>query len=43
MLKKYKPYITIFYVRSLAVLITVAFVDLKLDISLNNPQNIFAR
>ncbi len=43
MLKKYRPYIIIFYVLSAAALITAAFVDLKLDIALNNPQNVFAR
>ncbi len=43
MLKKYRPYIIIFYVLSAAALIAAYFFDLKLDIFLNNPESIFAR
>ncbi len=43
MLKKYRPYIIIFYIASLSSLIAASFVDLKLDIILNNPASIFAR
>lgn len=39
MIKKYRPYILLFYVLAAAGLIAAAFVDLKLDILLNNPEN----
>ena len=43
MLKKYRPYIIMFYAFAAIALIAAAFVDLKLDISLNNPQSAFAK
>ncbi len=43
MLKKYRPYIILFYALAAIALAVASFVDLKLDIALNNPQNIFAR
>ena len=43
MLKKYRPLIITFYCLAAAALVVAAFVDLKLDIALNNPQNVFAR
>lgn len=43
MLKKYKPFIILFYTLAAAALITASFVDLKLDIFLNNPQSPFAK
>ena len=43
MLKKFRPFIILFYVLAAAALITAAFVDLKLDIALNNPTSHFAR
>ena len=43
MLKKYRPYILVFYALAAVALVVAAFVDLKLDIALNNPQSIFAR
>ncbi len=42
MLKKYRPYIIIFYILSAASLITASFIDLKLDIFLNNPDDAFS-
>jgi len=43
MLKKYRPYIIIFYALGAAALVAAIFADLRLDIALNNPQDIFAR
>lgn len=43
MLKKYTPYIILFYVCAVAALITASFADLRLDIALNNPANPFSR
>ena len=42
MLKKYRPYIIIFYILSAASLITASFIDLKLGIFLNNPDDAFS-
>ena len=42
MLKLYKKEIIFFYIISAAALITAYFVDLKLDIFLNNPKDPFA-
>lgn len=42
MIKRYKNNIIVFYTIALVSLITAAFVDLKLDIILNNPENPFA-
>lgn len=42
MIKKYKSNIIIFYTAAVISLITAVFVDLKLDILLNNPENSFA-
>lgn len=42
MLKKYRPFIIVFFICSAASLIAASFVDLKLDIFLNNPNNPFA-
>ena len=41
MLKKYRVYIIVFYILSAASLITASFIDLKLDIFLNNPNTAF--
>ena len=43
MLKKYKGCIIIFYVLAACALGVAAFYDLKIDIALNNPANIFSR
>lgn len=42
MLKKQKGNIIIFYIAAIIALITAAFCDLKIDIILNNPEDIFA-
>lgn len=42
MLKKYKPYIILFYVLSAGALIAAVFADLDIDKWLNNPQSPFA-
>lgn len=42
MIKKYKPYIILFYTLAAASFITAAFLDLKIDIVLNNPQDIIS-
>lgn len=42
MMKKYKGNIIFFYTAAILSLIAAAFVDLKLDIFLNNPENSFA-
>ncbi len=43
MLKQWKPYIICFYVLTAVSLVTATFVDLNLDVALNNPQSEFAR
>jgi membrane-associated phospholipid phosphatase len=43
MLKKFRPFIILFYALAAIALVAAAFVDLKLDIALNNPQSPFAR
>ncbi|MBQ9229230.1 MAG: phosphatase PAP2 family protein [Eubacterium sp.] len=43
MLKKYRPFIICFYVLAAGALAAASFVDLKLDIQLNDPTDIFAR
>ncbi len=42
MLKKYRAYIIVFYILFAASLITASFIDLKLDIFLNNPDDAFS-
>ena len=42
MLKKYKPYIIAFFAMSLCSLAAASFIDLDLDIRLNNPNSAFA-
>lgn len=42
MIKKYKMNIALFYAAAAAALAAAIFIDLKLDIALNNPENIFA-
>jgi len=42
MVKKYKYNIIFFFTAAAAALIAAAFIDLKLDIALNNPENIIA-
>ena len=42
MIKKYRPFIIIFFICSAAALITASFVDLNLDKFLNDPNNPFA-
>ncbi len=42
MVKKYKFNIIFFFTAVAAALIAAAFIDLKLDIALNNPENIIA-
>ena len=42
MVKKYRPYILFFYAASVCALIAGAFVDLKLDIWLNDPSDAFS-
>ncbi len=43
MIKKYKGYIIIFYLLTVAALVAACFVDLRLDIALNNPESLFSR
>jgi len=43
MLKQWKPFILCFYVLAAALLAVGTFVDLKLDVALNNPTSEFAR
>ncbi|MCD7796950.1 MAG: hypothetical protein LUG95_04925 [Clostridiales bacterium] len=43
MIKKYRPYIITFYILSAISLVVASFYDLQIDISLNNPDNIFAQ
>ena len=42
MVKKYRPYILFLYAASVCALIAGAFVDLKLDIWLNDPGDAFS-
>lgn len=42
MVKKYKPFIIVFYLLAIASLITASFVDLNLDKILNNPSDPFS-
>lgn len=42
MLKKYMPYTIGFYLAAVVTLITASFVDLKLDIAVNNPTDPFS-
>ena len=42
MLKIYRKNIVVFYILTAAALIAAVFVDLKLDILLNSPENAFA-
>lgn len=42
MLKKYRSFIFFFYAVAAAALLIASFIDLKLDIFLNNPDNPFA-
>ncbi len=42
MIKKYRPFIIIFFICSAAALIAASFVDLNLDKFLNDPNNPFA-
>ena len=42
MIKKYRPFIILFFICSAASLIAASFVDLNLDKLLNNPNNPFA-
>lgn len=43
MIKKFRPYIILFYSLAAIALIVAAFADLKIDIALNNPTSPFAK
>lgn len=42
LIKKYRPYIILFYLLTAVGLIAATFLDLKIDIALNDPNDIFA-